>query len=347
MLGQKRIADYGIHVGHMKRGALNSITDVSGVKVGHCTLRGEGINTGVTAVIPHEGNLFREKLFAACHIINGFGKSVGLIQIEEMGTIETPILLTNTLNTGTVSEALVRYMLKDNRDIGRETGTVNPVVCECNDGFLNDIQGLHVRKEHVLTAIANANKEFEEGAAGAGCGMSCYQLKGGIGTASRIIQVERAAFTLGVLVLSNFGEMGDLLVDGRKVGQKIASIEPPQEDRGSVIVVIATDILMTERQLKRLCRRSSVGITRTGTYIGNGSGEIALAFSTANRFFHYETAPVCALEMFNENNMDMVFRAVVEAAEEAVLNSMICSEPTRGRDGNMRHSLKEYTSFFI
>lgn len=166
MLGQKRIADYGIHVGHMKRGALNSITDVSGVKVGHCTLRGEGINTGVTAVIPHEGNLFREKLFAACHIINGFGKSVGLIQIEEMGTIETPILLTNTLNTGTVSEALVRYMLKDNRDIGRETGTVNPVVCECNDGFLNDIQGLHVRKEHVLTAIANANKEFEEGAAG-------------------------------------------------------------------------------------------------------------------------------------------------------------------------------------
>jgi len=136
-------------------------------------------------------------------------------------------------------------------------------------------------------------------------------------------------------------------VDGRKVGQKIASIEPPQEDRGSVIVVIATDIPMTERQLKRLCRRSSVGITRTGTYIGNGSGEIALAFSTANRFFHYETAPVCALEMFNENNMDMVFRAVVEAAEEAVLNSMICSEPTRGRDGNMRHSLKEYTSFFI
>lgn len=345
MKSQKRIADYGIHIGCMKRGVLNAITDVAGVRVGHCTLDDGNIKTGVTAVIPHEGNMFQEKLFAACHVINGFGKSVGLIQIEELGTLETPIILTNTLSTGTATEALVRYMLKENLDIGKETGTVNPVVCECNDGFLNDIRGLHIREAHVLKALANAGTEFEEGSVGAGCGMSCYQLKGGIGTASRLVEIENLTFTIGVLVLSNFGEKGDFVVDGRKVGKSIVSLEQPQEDQGSIIVVIATDIPMTERQLKRLCRRSSVGITRTGTYIGNGSGEIAIAFTTANRFAHYEKAPVCSIGIFNENHINIAFRAVVEATEEAVLNSMICAETTKGRDGNARHSLKEYASF--
>lgn len=351
MKKQKRIADYGILIGQMERGALNAITDVPGVKVGHCTLDEGSVKTGVTAILPHEGNMFQEKLVAACHVINGFGKSVGLVQVEEMGTLETPIILTNTLSTGTAVEALVRYMLKENKDIGRETGTVNPVVCECNDGFLNDIRGLHVKEENIFSALARADKEFEEGSVGAGRGMSCYQLKGGIGSASRVFTIGGEKFVLGVLVLSNFGEKGDFVIDGLKVGRKIVEVESSlkekEQEQGSIIVIISTDIPMTERQLKRVCRRASVGITRTGAYIGNGSGEIALAFTTANRFSHYEDRAVCPIGMFNENHINVVFRGVVEATEEAVLNSMICAETTIGRDGNIRRSLKEYESFFV
>ena len=178
---RKRITDYGVNTGILPRGPRNAITDVEGVRVGHCTLADGPVQTGVTAVLPHGGNLFREKLLAACHVINGFGKSAGLVQVEEMGTLETPVLLTNTFAVGAASEALVRHMLADNPDIGRETGTVNPVVCECNDGFLNDIRGFAVREEHVLRALASASEDFEEGAVGAGRGMSCHQLKGGIG----------------------------------------------------------------------------------------------------------------------------------------------------------------------
>ena len=183
------------------------------------------IKTGVTAIIPHSDNIFREKLICSSYVINGFGKSVGLVQINELGTLETPIILTNTLSVGTCSTALVKYMLKENDDIGVTTGTVNPVVCECNDGYLNDIRGLHVKEEDVFDATENAEINFKEGNIGAGTGMSCYQLKGGIGSASRVLKLDDKEYTIGSLVLSNFGLKEDLLVDGIKVGEKILEKE--------------------------------------------------------------------------------------------------------------------------
>ncbi|NLB83977.1 MAG: P1 family peptidase [Synergistaceae bacterium] len=346
MKSQKRIADYGVSIGTLPSGPRNAITDVEGVFVGHCTLTDGPVQTGVTAVLPHGGNIFRDKLMAGCHVINGFGKSIGLVQIEEMGSLETPILLTNTLSTGMTSEALVRFMLKDNPDIGRETGTVNTVVCECNDGFLNDIRGLHVGQEHVFNALAAAGQEFEEGAVGAGRGMSCFQLKGGVGSASRIVEAEGSCWTVGALVLSNFGQMEDLTVGGKHIGPSILKIAPPSDEQGSIIVLLATDLPLTERQLKRVSRRAAVGISRTGGFMGSGSGEIVLAFTTANRVSHDETAPVVPLGMFNENLMNLPFRAAAEATEEAILNSMICAEPVTGRDGNRRDSLRDFAHLF-
>ncbi len=343
---QKRIADYGVSIGTLPRGPRNAITDVEGVLVGHSTLSDGPVQTGVTAVLPHRGNIFRNKLFAASHVINGFGKSVGLVQIEEIGTLETPILLTNTLSTGTASEALVRFMLKDNPDIGRETGTVNTVVCECNDSFLNDIRGMHVEQEHVFSALAAAGVEFEEGAVGAGRGMSCYQLKGGIGSASRIIEAEGSSWTVGALVLSNFGQMEDLIMGGKHIGPSIMKVAPPSDEQGSIIIILATDLPLTERQLKRISRRAAVGLSRTGGFMGSGSGEIVLAFTTANRTNHDETAPVLPLNMLNEDLMNLPFRAVAEATEEAILNSMICAEPVTGRDGNRRDSLRDFAHLF-
>lgn len=343
---KKRISDYGINIGTLPKGARNSITDVVGVLVGHATLSDGPVQTGVTAVLPHGGNMFADKVFAAAHVINGFGKSAGLIQIEELGTIETPIILTNTFGVGPASQALIGYMLENNADIGRESGTVNSVVCECNDGFLNDIRTFSIAGEHVVKAIQSASSDFEEGAVGAGRGMSCYQLKGGIGSASRIITVEGHSFTLGALVLSNYGLIEQLRVGGKLIGPEICEIAPPQDLDGSIIVVIATDMPLTERQLGRVARRASVGITRTGAFISSGSGEIALAFTTANRFRHHETEPVLQIAMINENHMDVAFQGVAEAVEEAVLNSMVRAEPVTGRDGNYRRSLAEFASLF-
>lgn len=343
---KKRISDYGVKTGVLPKGPRNTITDVPGVKVGHSTLSASAVQTGVTAVLPHGGNMFADKVLAAAHVINGFGKSAGLIQIDELGTLETPIVLTNTFAVGAASEALVSYMLEQNADIGRETGTVNPVVFECNDGFLNDIRSFSIRGEHVLEAIVSASPDFEEGAAGAGRGMSCYQLKGGIGSASRVIAFEGCSYTLGVLVLTNYGLMGQLRIEGRLVGPEIFQIAPPPDEDGSVIVIIATDMPLTERQLGRLARRAPVGLTRTGAFISSGSGEIALAFTTANRVKHHEPAPIVNFSVLNENCINLVFQGVTEAVEEAVLNSMVTAEPVTGRDGNSRRSLAEFAGLF-
>ncbi|MFT9497244.1 P1 family peptidase [Anaerosolibacter sp.] len=343
MKGQKRIRDYGITIGKMMPGKKNAITDVYGVKVGHCTIKDGGIQTGVTAVLPHGGNLFEQKVMAAVYVINGFGKSIGTVQIEELGTMETPIILTNTLSVGTAGDALVEYMLQHNGDIGITTGTVNPVVCECNDGYLNDIRGRHVKKEHVFQAIQGAQQDFEEGGVGAGTGMSCYGLKGGIGTASRMIPLGEKEYTLGALVLSNFGRMEDLIVDGVKAGSIIVDVEKEREtEKGSIIMVVATDIPLSERQLKRTLKRTTVALSRTGSYIGNGSGDIAIGFTTGNVVQHYEKEPIVTIGMLSEDKIDGVFRAVVEATEEAILNSMVCAEPTTGRAGHTRACLKEY-----
>ena len=192
----------GLKIGLGTPGKRNLITDVPGVKVGHVTIRdGADINTGVTAILPHEGNLFQDKVMAASCVINGFGKTMGLVQVEELGTIETPIIMTNTLSIGTAANALIKYMLQQNEDIGVKTGTVNPLVCECNDGVLNDIRGLHVKEEHVFEALANCSEEFEEGVVGSGTGMCCLGLKGGIGSASRIVKLDDKEYTVGALVI--------------------------------------------------------------------------------------------------------------------------------------------------
>lgn len=333
--------EWDIRIGRMKKGPKNKITDVPGVTVGHCTLAQGDVQTGVTALLPHGGDLFHDKVMAASYVINGFGKSAGLVEIDEMGFLETPILLTNTLSVGTASEALVRYMLERNPDIGETTGTVNPVVCECNDGQLNDIRGLHVREEHVRAALSSCGEDFPEGAVGAGRGMKCHGLKGGIGSASRRFKLGGETYTLGALVLTNHGSWRDLLVGGEPVGEKIPYPKAPEPEKGSIITVLATDVPLSERQLKRVCRRVPVGISRCGGYCGNGSGEIALAFTTANRIPHYPETAVLPLRMLRDDDIDTVFHAAAEAVEEAILSSMLHAEPVTGKHGYHLSSLAD------
>lgn len=334
--------DFNLNIGNIKKGPRNLITDVNGVKVGHVTLKDGKIQTGVTAILPHEGNIFKEKVMASSSVINGFGKSMGLVQIEELGNIETPIIMTNTLGIGTAATGLIRYMLAQNEDIGDTTGTVNCTVVECNDGYLNDIRGLHVKEEHVFEAIQNASSDFEEGSVGAGTGMSCYQLKGGIGSSSRILTLDDKEYTVGALVLSNFGLKHDLIVDGRKLGSEIEAKESMELEKGSIIMILATDIPLSERQLKRICKRSTIALGRTGSYLGNGSGDICIAFTTANKIKHYEENDLVSMGCINENKIDMVFRAVVECVEESVLSSMLHSKDTIGRDEHKRESILNY-----
>lgn len=341
------IENIKLKIGKLQKGKNNLITDVKGVKVGHKTLDNGNIKTGVTAIIPHSDNIFREKLICSSYVINGFGKSIGLVQINELGTLETPIILTNTLSVGTCSTALVKYMLKENEDIGATTGTVNPVVCECNDGYLNDIRGLHVKEEDVFDAIENAEINFKEGNIGAGTGMSCYQLKGGIGSASRVLKLDDKEYTIGSLVLSNFGLKEDLLVDGIKVGEKILEKEREELEKGSIIIILATDIPMNERQLKRIAKRVPIGLARTGSHIGNGSGDIVIAFSTANRIKHYEDRDIVSIKIINENIIDKVFRGVIECVEEAVISSLLHSEKTIGTSEHKRESLKKYIDYLV
>lgn len=324
------------------RGERDLITDVPGVKVGHVTLKEGDIHTGVTAVLPHGGNCFQDKVMAGVSVINGFGKSVGLIQIQELGTIETPILLTNTLSVGTACEELTRYMLEGNPDIGVTTGTVNCVVTECNDGRLNDIRGLHVRPEHVREALANAGENFEEGAVGGGTGMVCLGLKGGIGSASRRVEVDGQTYTVGALVMSNFGAPGNLIIGGKHYDTNLGRDE--RKDEGSIIMLLATDIPLNERQLSRLAKRSMVALGRVGSYCGNGSGDIAIAFTTANRLPHYSEKNILETRMFYDENIDRVFVAGVEAVEEAIISSLYHAETTTGVRGNCYLGLRDFVA---
>lgn len=349
MFNQKRIRDYGVEVGRLQTGPRNAITDVEGVTVGHVTLSDGNSQTGVTAILPHQGNLFKEKLIASSHVINGFGKTMGTIQMQELGTLETPILLTNTLGVGVAADTLFDYMLEQNPEIGRTTGTVNPVIGECNDMFLNDIRAKFVKQEHVLEALQNTSEDFEEGAVGAGTGMLCYSLKGGIGSASRIIELGHGKYMLGVLVLSNFGILSDLLVQGKAVGQKLKAAladSYKEEDKGSVMIIVATDLPISERQLNRILKRSVAGLSRTGSIITNGSGEIVLGFSTAARIPHDKPEDLLTIPQIHEEDMDEAFRAAGEATEEAVLNSLVTAEEIIGRDGNKRPAFKDLIQKF-
>ena len=335
----RTVSDFGLSCGILPGGARNAITDVPGIRVGHCTLRNGDTNTGVTAILPHGGNLFRKKVTAASHVINGFGKTIGLTQVQELGTIETPVLLTNTLSVGTCATALIRDAIRQNPDIGRSTGTVNPLVGECNDGPLNDIQALAISEEHALAALADAHEgEVEQGNVGAGTGMTCFGFKGGIGSASRRIALG-GGHHLGVLVLSNFGRSGDLVLpDGRRPDPG----QPAGVERGSVMIVLATDVPLEHRQLERVARRAGAGIARLGSFWGHGSGDIAIAFSTGNLVDHDESRDLVPLLALNEARIDILFRAAAEATHEAVLNSMLSAEAFTGRAGKHRASLADW-----
>jgi D-aminopeptidase len=338
----RRARDRGLACGMLPAGPRSGIGDVPGVRVGHRTLRRGDIRTGVTAVIPHEGNPYRDKPVAAVHVLNGFGKSAGLVQVEELGAIETPILLTNTLSVGTCCTALVRHAVARNPDIGRETATVNPVVFECNDGYLNDIQALAVTEADAHAALDSATSDFAVGAVGAGCGMSTFGFKGGIGTASRRLDLDGRAFHLGILVLSNFGRPGDLrLPDGRRVAPEVAGTDEPGTEKGSIIIVAATDVPLSERQLQRVIRRAGVGLARLGSYWGHGSGDIALGFSTANRISHDEKAALVTIGILNENRIDLLFEAMADATQEAVLDALVAADPLTGRAGHHRPGLAD------
>ena len=335
-----RARDVGLACGNLPTGDLNSISDVPGVRVGHCTLVDGEIRTGVTAIIPHDGNLYRQKAVAAVHVLNGFGKSAGLVQVEELGTIETPILLTNTLSVGTCCTAMVRHAIEYNPDIGRETATVNPVVFECNDGFLNDIQALAVTEEDARAALASASSCFDVGSVGAGCGMSTFGFKGGIGTSSRRLELDSGSYHLGVLVLSNFGRAGDLrLPDGRVIAPPKAEREA--SEKGSIIIIAATDVPLGDRQLKRVIRRSGVGLARLGSFWGHGSGDIALGFTTANSLSHDEEAALVGIRILNESRIDLLFEAMADATQEAVLDAVIAAGSMTGRSGHHRPALTD------
>lgn len=313
-----------------RKGKKNLITDVKGIKVGNVTLQNGNVNTGVTVIFPHEGNIFQDKVMASASVLNGFGKSMGMIQVDELGTIETPIIMTNTLSVGTAATALTKYMLEHNNDIGIKTGTVNCLVTECNDGRLNDIRGLHVTEEDVLKALNSPSENFEEGAVGSGTGMCCLGLKGGLGSASRIIDVDGKDYTIGAIVMSNFGSSGNLTIGGDHIGLKINGSYNTKKDEGSIIIIIATDIPLSERQLKRVARRSAISLGRTGSYMGNGSGDVAIAFTTANRVPHYSNKDIIDTKMFFDDNIDKVFEASVEAVEEAIISSLYHAKTTTG-----------------
>lgn len=339
---------------HWTPGPWNAITDVSGVRVGHTTISfgagrlqpGAGpARTGVTVVLPHSGNLFTEKVVAAVHTINGYGKACGFEQVRELGELETPIALTNTLNVWRVADTLVDFSIQHNPDIGIRQSTVNPVVGECNDGYLNDIQGRHVRAEHVLAALGQAAAgPVAEGAVGAGTGTSCYGWKGGIGTASRRLPPSLGDYTAGALVQTNFGRPEELMFAGIPVGRRLQPPAPVHTvEHGSVMIVLATDAPLDARQLHRLCVRAGAGLARTGTTIGHGSGDFVIAFSTAYRARLAAAGGPGTVErpgLADEGpTMAGLFPAVVEAVEEAVLNSLCAATTVEGRDGHVRHAL--------
>lgn len=343
-------------------GKNNLITDVPGVTVGHCTVAENGIISGVTAIVPQPDNLFANKLPAAVHVINGFGKSIGLVQIAELGNIETPLLLTNTFSIGTCFSALAKRMMAQNPAIGDTTGSVNPIVMECNDSGINDIRAMGITEVHAYTALDTVVTEFSEGALGAGAGMTCYGLKGGIGSASRVIGIKDKHYTFGCLVLTNFGSMRDLVYDGEAIGLKLAAklcksgIQPNKAsdftkgfavpEQGSIIVVLATDAPLNTCQLGRICRRAQSGIARTGSFTANGSGEIALAFSTSNRIPHESCSSTRDIIALNDEYIDLFFTATVSIVEESILSSLLHAKTVSSRKGATIYSLTDALSLF-
>ena len=334
----KRARDYGIEIGMLRTGSNNAITDVPGVKVGHVTLiEGESVRTGVTAILPHDENIFQQKVPAGIFVGNGFGKLAGYTQVEELGNLETPVVLTNTLSVPTAAAAVIEYTL---RQPGNEGVTsVNAVVGETNDARINDIRGRHITTEHVLEAIRNAaGGPVAEGSVGAGTGTVCFGFKGGIGTSSRVLPATRGAYTVGVLVQTNYG--GILHVNGVPVGQELGrysfmTTASEYKEDGSCMIVVMTDAPLTSRNLKRLGSRAFAGMMRTGASGSNGSGDYIIAVSTAEEL----RIPYSSESMYEQwreirnDEMDLLFQAAAEATEEAIINSLFAAETTKARNG--------------
>lgn len=338
---QLRARDLGLTVGRLSPGPRNKITDVPGVAVGHVTIDTDQYKTGLTAILPCPGNPFYHKLPAASFVLNGFGKSQGLVQVDELGQLESPIFLTSTLNVGKVHDGAVSWLLEQCEREGAPARSVNPVVCECNDGSLSQIADRPVEAVHVPQAIAAAGPDFDEGDVGAGKGMICHDLKGGIGSASRLLELGGRTFTLGVLALTNHGCLSDLMVCGRHIGPGLARALRAEHtpDVGSCILVLATDLPLDSRQLGRVLRRGVVGLARMGSFTGHGSGEVFVGFSTANPYDPRDKASLRPGTLFREDDIDLPFRAMAECTEEAVLNSMICAGTVMGYDGRVVPSL--------
>ena len=320
-------------------GPRNTICDIPGILVGHETLRGEGVCSGVTAILPHGGDLFDRPVPAGLAVLNGFGKSAGLMQLEELGEIETPILLTNTFAVGPCSTALIRRAIRADPQIGRGKCTVNPLVLECNDGTVNDIQALAVTEDHAHAAISAACMEFAQGTVGAGSGMRTFGYAGGIGSASRPVELPKECFRLGALVLSNFGQQAALRVLGRQVPPPAGATDAP--DKGSIIILLASDAPLCSRQLSRIARRSAAALGRLGSHIGHQSGDVALAFSTANSVPRNRDTTFATTQL-SDIHMDAFFVAAVEAVEEAVLNALWHAEPQCGYDGSILPSFRKH-----
>ncbi len=338
-----RMREFGIETGIIEPGEWNAITDVPGVKVGQVTLiEGENIRTGVTAILPYDGNIYQKKVPGAVYVANGYGKLMGYTQIEELGTIETPVILTNTLSVPTAANALIGYTLS--LPGNERVGSVNALVGETNDGRLNDIRGRHVKEEQVIEAIKKAQSgPVEEGCVGAGTGTTCYGFKGGIGTASRKLPESRGGYTVGVLVQTNHG--GVLQINGFPVGIRLGNYymsgdldDPPE---GSCMIVVATDAPLDSRNLKRLAKRALLGIARTGGFYSNGSGDYAISFSTAEglRVPHSSPSPTMQIEILRDRNVSPLFLAAAEAAEEAILNSLFKARDMEGKDGSKVEAL--------
>lgn len=339
---KKRIREYGILIGSHETGKLNKITDVQGVTVGHYTVDTEEHKTGVTMILPCQDNMFANKLTAAAFVHNGYGKTAGIPQIEELGTLESPIALTNTLNVGLVQDAVIDYMIERSAKDGVSVTSINAVVGECNDASLNKISERVIGIHEVQKAIESACTDFEEGDVGAGKGTTCFGLKGGIGSASRLIRKDEKTYTIGVLVQSNFGKTKNFVLNGTSLGDTLCEkITEAKKDEGSIMMVIGTDLPVSDRQLKRIIKRAGVGLSRCGSFMGHGSGDIMLGFSTGNRYHKDEEHAVIPCMQLNENMMDDVFEAVAEATEEAILNSMSMADTVKGYNGNIRYSLTD------
>jgi D-aminopeptidase len=342
-IGQQRARDLGIPIGVLPIGVNNSITDVDGVMVGHFTKNeGTSIRTGVTAILPHQGNLFQEKVPAAVFVGNGFGKLAGSTQIDELGNIESPIILTNTLSVAAGLQGIIDYTL--NQPGNEKVQSVNGVVGETNDGTLNDIRGQHISKEEVLFAIDNAKSgKVEEGNVGAGTGTVCFGFKGGIGTSSRKLPESLGGFTIGVLVQSNFG--GVLQIDGVPVGvelEKYSFMNHLASVDGSCMIVVATDAPVNERNLKRMAQRAMMGLAKTGGIASNGSGDYVIAFSTFNENRVKHQSPSLTLDQnhyLRNDDMSPLFLATIEATEEAIINSLFAASDMVGKDGNQIQAL--------